>query len=232
MDFVLGTKVTNWYAPDIVRPQGFFLAARVLRHHRRGRVQNGHCRAIVLLQLDHFRIRVVAFEIEDIAHVGTAETVHTLVVIAHHAQVPVFRRQEMQQVILRHVRVLILVHHDIAPAVLIALENVRVTAEELHGEHEQVVKIHRGIVAQGALVQGIDAGHHLIEAKIPGITQEGVGIDQVILERADTAHDRLRGIQLLVDLQLLGALFHQGELVSRIINHELGRESERLGLAA
>ena len=134
--------------------------------------------------------------------------------------------------ILRHIRVLIFVYHNIAPAVLIALENVRVTAKELHGEHEQVVKIHCGIVAQGALVQGIDSGHHLIEAKIPGITQEGVGINQVILERTDTAHDRLRGIQLLVDLQLLGAVFHQGELVSRIINHELGRESECVGLTA
>jgi hypothetical protein len=107
-----------------------------------------------------------------------------------------------------------------------------VTAEQLHGEHEQVIKIHRGIVAQGALIQGIDSGHRLIEAKIPGITQESVGIDQVILERTDTAHDCLWGIQLLVNLQLLGALFHQGELVSRIINHELGGEAERLGLTA
>ena len=127
--------------------------------------------------------------------------------------------------ILRHVRVLILVHHDIAPAVLIALQDVRMTAEELHGEHEQVVKIHCGIVAQGALVQGIDSGHHLIEAKIPGVTQEGVGIDQVILERADTAHDRLRGIQLLVDLQLLertvspgrvGQPCHKSRTVARV----------------
>ena len=143
-----------------------------------------------------------------------------------------FGRQEVQQVILRHVGVLILVHHDIAPAVLVTLQNVRVAAQQLHGKHEQVIKIHRGVAAQGALIQGIDPGYHFIEAKISRLAHERVGIDQVILERADAPHDALRGIQFLVNLQVVQALFHQGELVGRVVDDELRRQTERLGLTA
>ena len=69
------------------------------------------------------------------------------------------------------------------------------------------------------------------QAKVTYAGRSGccVGIDQVVFERADTPHDLLRGIQLLVDLQLLQALFDQGELVSGVIDHELGREPECVG---
>ena len=46
-------------------------------------------RAVVLLQLDDGRVRVVALEVEDVAQVRAAPGVDALVVVTHHGQVVV-----------------------------------------------------------------------------------------------------------------------------------------------
>ena len=119
--FVVGAKVTDRHAARVGSPQRLFPSVGVLRNDRRGGLEDGARRAVILFQLDDLGVRVVALEGEDVAHVGAAEAIHALVVVAHHAQVAVLCRQQVEQVILRHVGVLVLVHHEVPQTVLIAL---------------------------------------------------------------------------------------------------------------
>ena len=59
----------------------------VARDHGVGRVEDQLRRAVVLLELDDRRVRVVALEVEDVLDVRPAPAVDRLVVVAHDAQV-------------------------------------------------------------------------------------------------------------------------------------------------
>jgi hypothetical protein len=73
------------------------------------RVEDGAGRAVVLLEPHHAARREVLLEVEDVADVRAAPAVDRLVVVADHHQVAVRRRQQLQEPVLRAVRVLVLV---------------------------------------------------------------------------------------------------------------------------
>ena len=87
------------------------------------RVQDQLRGAVVLLELHDGRRRVVALEVEDVAYVGAAPAVDRLVVVTDDAQILVRGGEALDPQILRPVGVLVLVHVEIAPAVLVALQN-------------------------------------------------------------------------------------------------------------
>ncbi len=62
--------------------------------------------------------RDVVLELGDVADVGTTECVDRLVGIAHDGEVPVLLGQHREQPELSVVGVLVLVHHDVAEALL------------------------------------------------------------------------------------------------------------------
>ena len=68
-----------------VRPQVLRLAALVHRDHRVGRGQDVLGGAVILLQQDDLRVRVVLLELLDVADGGAAESVDGLVRVADHA---------------------------------------------------------------------------------------------------------------------------------------------------
>src|SRR5215218_267453 len=67
-----------------VAPERLRLTRAVVRDHAVGGVQDRLRRAVVLLELDHFGVRKVPFELEDVANVRAAEGVDALVVVANH----------------------------------------------------------------------------------------------------------------------------------------------------
>ena len=72
-------------------PQPLGDAAAIVGDHRVGRRQDRLGRAVVLLELHHAGIGEVLLEVEDVAHVGSAEAVDRLAVVAHHRQVAMAR---------------------------------------------------------------------------------------------------------------------------------------------
>ena len=232
MHVVVGAEVTDGHAAGVRRPQRLFPPVRVLRHHRGGGFEDGAGRAVVLLQLDDLGVGIVTLEVEDVAHVGAAEAIDALVVVAHHAQVAVLRGQQVEQVILRHVGVLVLVHHDVAQAVLVALADGVMAAQHLDGEHQQVVEIEGGVVVQARLINPVHAGHRGVEAVVVRAALERLGIDEVVLQRADAAPNLLRGVQVVGDFQVADDLFDQRQLIGGVVDDEIGRQAEVLGFAA
>ena len=88
---VVGHVADDGRARALVGPQVLGLAAPVLRDHRVGRGQDVLGGAVVLLEQDDLRVRVVLLELLDVADGGAAEGVDGLVRVADHAQ---FGRRE------------------------------------------------------------------------------------------------------------------------------------------
>ena len=142
------------------------------------------------------------------------------------------RHQQVEQVVLRHVGVLVLVHHDVAQAVLVALADGVVAAQHLDREHQQVVEIEGVVVVQARLVDAVHAGDDGVESIVFRLALEGLGVDEVVLQGADAAANLLRGVEVLGDFQVADALFDQRQLIRGIVDDEIGRQAKMIGLAA
>ena len=70
--------------------------------------------------------------------------------------------EELQQPVLRMVRVLVLVDEDVAERLPPALERLGEALEDLHGEHEHVVEVDGVRGVEAALVQLVRLGDRLI----------------------------------------------------------------------
>ena len=141
-------------------------------------------------------------------------------------------RQQVEQVVLRHVGVLVLVDHDVAQAVLVPLADGVVAAQHLDGVHEQIIEIEGGVLAQAVLVDAVDAGDHSVEPVIFRVALECFGVDEVVLQGADAPPNLLRGVQVVGDFQIADDLFDQRQLIRRVVDDEIGREAKVLGFAA
>ena len=75
-------------------------------------------------------------EVEEIAHLGTAEAVDALVGVPDDADVAVSPAEKHDDFVLGEVGVLVLVHEDVGKALLVRLEHVDVIPEEPHSPHE------------------------------------------------------------------------------------------------
>ncbi len=109
-----------------------------------------------MLELDDFQLRIDSFQIEQVGNLGPAPTVDALIVIAHHAEIAMSGRQEIDQLELRCVRILIFIDHDITIALPAGFEHFGMLFKELQDEQNQVVKINRVAGAQGRLVLLLD----------------------------------------------------------------------------
>ena len=79
-------------------------------------------------------------------NVRAAKFVNRLVVVADHAEIPVFFCEQLDETELHAVCVLVLIHHDIAKALLIVGEHIGIRLEELHRFEQEVVKIQRVVL--------------------------------------------------------------------------------------
>ena len=119
----------------LVRPKFFCTPLDIVFDNRVSSLEDRVGGAIVLLKLDHLHIWEIFIEIEQIGHLGTAPPVNALVVVADDAEVSVLPGQAMNQLELRVVGVLILVHHDVAITLAAFVERPGMLGEQ--PQHEQ-----------------------------------------------------------------------------------------------
>ena len=127
-----------------------------------GGVENHLRRSVILFQLDDLGIRVVLLEGQDVAHVGAAEPVDRLIVIADDGQVAMRACQMANHQVLRPVGVLVLVDHDVLEALLIFLENLGMPVEEPDRAHQQIVEVERVVLLQERVVAKPDSRRQLL----------------------------------------------------------------------
>ena len=132
------------------RPELLVLARLVARHDGVRGVEDQLRRAVVLLQLDHRGVRVVALEVEDVAQVGAAPRVDALVVVADHGQVLALAGELPDPQVLGAVGVLVLVDVQVAPAILVVRQHAGRLLEQPHGLVQQVVEVERAAACSRA----------------------------------------------------------------------------------
>ena len=96
----------------------------IILNDRVGRIENHPGGAVILFQLNDFDLRIILLQIENIGNLRPAPAVDALVVIAHHAHIPVFLGEQMHQLVLGGVGVLILIHRHILIALPAFLQSV------------------------------------------------------------------------------------------------------------
>ncbi len=229
-----------------VGPQVLGAAGLVALDDRVGRAQDRLRGAVVLLQEDRRRVRVVLLELEDVADRRAPEGVDRLVGVAHDAQLGrgqvVFAGRGVLVVrggadefpyerVLRVVGVLVLVDHDVPEAAAVVLGDVREGAQQVDRRHDQVVEVERVGLAQPRLVHGVGLGEGLLEA-VGGLGGEVLLVDQLVLQVRDLGAEGLRRELLRVDVQVAADQGHQALGVGGVVDRERGREAELLRLAA
>ena len=156
-------------------------------------------------------------------------------IVAHHADVLVVLGQLEHDAVLGHVRVLILVHKNVAELLLVAGQHVGMVAEEQEGIEQQVVEVHRvGLAATlpVAAVHVAQGGHLgrtvvLIRFLVAGIVGRR---HEVVLRVGDARLYQPRLIDLLVELHLLDDGAYQALAVGRVVDGELTCEAQHVGL--
>ena len=155
------------------------------------------------------------------------ESRRSLVLIPHHEEVPVALGQEFDQNVLDMVRILILINQDVAPAPLVLFQDIGVLLEELHGVSQQIVEVEGPVGQELFLITGIH--------RRDGLGPEAIGllpilfrINQFVLGAADGLEDEPWLIALLIEIQFPQTLPDYPQLIGRIVDEEIARESQVL----
>jgi hypothetical protein len=125
------------------RDQRLWYAMLVVAHAADRRLQNLGAGAEVPSQHDLRPAGVTLGEAEDVPRVGVTPAVDQLVVVSHHAQVPVRAGEQVHERRLGAAGVLVLVDQDPAPPLTKPGQPVRVLVEQSHREREEVIEVER-----------------------------------------------------------------------------------------
>ncbi len=211
-DLIAGAHVENLLAALFVGPELLLFASAVATDHGRCRVENDLGRSVVLLEAHDHGFRKILFEVEDVLEVGAAPFVDRLIGVADHAEVAMNLSESLDQQVLRTVRVLILVDHDVFELATVRLSNALVAFEQIDGLQQQVVEVEGAGVVEHAQVHLVDLGDLRI-AQRPTGRLHLVRRFHLVLGLAD-ARQRGSGLnQLVVDVEGFQRLFDDGELI-------------------
>ena len=166
------------------RPQRLGVELGVLGDEGVGRVQDGAGGAVVLLQLDDGEVGKVLPQALEVLQRGAAPAIDGLVVVAHGGQARAVAHQLLQERVLRHVGVLVLVHQEVAQLFLPEATGFLVLAQQLERQADQVVEVHRLVAFQRGLVFHVGAGDAQL-ALAAGFLERRLGLDHGVLPQRD-----------------------------------------------
>src|SRR5712671_3548595 len=196
-----------------------------------GGVEDELGRAVVALELDDGRVRVVPFEVEDVPDIGATPAVDRLVVVADDGQVAMLRGEGPDPEVLRSVRVLVFVDVEVAPAILVPSKDVWCLVEQPDGLEQEVVEVEGADLLQALDVANGETGNHLFVV-IDGVVAEELRVEHLVLRPADRAEDGARP-ELAGERHVLLAedRLHQSLLVVRVVDDEPTADPDRLAVA-
>ena len=139
------------YSVLVLRPERFLKTVFVERNYLVCRVEDFLCGAIILFQLENFRIGEIGTEFEQIVGVGSPPAVNRLVVVPHNEYVSVGGCKHFENFILNSVGVLKFVYADVRISPLIFFKRLRKLPEQTVHVEKQIVEVH-GVGLEKSLV--------------------------------------------------------------------------------
>ena len=201
------------------RPKILALALDIVRHHRRGCLQNILRGTVVLLQAHNLGLGKIFLKLQNVANVGSPPGVNRLVLIAHGANVVSRPRQQPHKFILRTVGVLIFVDHDVLKTPVVVFADFGSGFQQTHGLKQEIVKIERVRLAQLFAVLLINLSHAL-GLRIGGLQVDLLGIEHMILGPGNMGQHGARGGLFIVDSQAAHHAFDQLLLIVLVVDHK------------
>ncbi|GIU91467.1 MAG: hypothetical protein KatS3mg011_0373 [Acidimicrobiia bacterium] len=196
--------------------------------HRVGGFENGGGGTVVLLEDHDFGVGVVLLEVEDVADVGPPPPVYGLVAVTHHAQVAMSRGELLDEHVLGVVGVLVFVDQDVGETLLVVGQHVVEGAEQLDGDHQQVVEVHRRRRQETLLVEAVDVGHlPLVEAV--GLLRVGLVVDQLVLGSRDRSLHRPGREPFRIEVEVPDAAGDQTDRIGLVVDREPRPVAETVG---
>ena len=118
------------------------------------------------------------------------------------------------------VRILILVHADVAETLLVLLEHLGTCTQQLERPHQKIVEVHGVRCTQAPLELTINL-RRLLLRRGRGTTAEFLRIDHGVLRRADLRANHVEWELLLLDTQTLHDVAHQAARIVIVVDGEL-----------
>ena len=148
-------------------------------------IDDAGLRPIVGIQMDHpaFALGKTGRELKNVPDGGTSETVHALVIIAHHADVLLITCQQEYQLFLNVVRILVFINHDIADALSELIKHLRMLHQHVISFCLYGGEIHGTVAFQKFLItlyEPCQKAHVLI-----GICLHGFHVNQLLHHLVD-----------------------------------------------
>ena len=228
---VVGLHHHEVVATKTIGPELLFFARRVVANDRMRRVEDPLGRPIVLLELDHSRVRVIAFEVEDVAHVGAPPAEDRLVVVADDGEVLAVPGEVAEEHVLRTVGVLVLVHEDVLVAVLPALERAVGRLEQPAAEEQEVVEVDGVVLSKELVVPLPHDGRDPVELSLRAARQVS-GAAKLVLGAGDDVRDRAWSEDLLAGVRLAHRLAQHRPLVGLVVDRERAFDPDERSFAA
>ena len=139
--------------------------------------------------------------------------------------------QKPTDLVLCMVGVLVLVDQDVAETLLIGREHLGMVFQQEVRVEQQVVEIERVRRTQTLLQAAIDASGHLPH-RIDRLVGEHVRTLQLIFRHRDAVAQRIERKALRIDVELGHDFLHEALRVSIVVDGEVLREAEDLGVGA
>ena len=133
--------------------------------------------------------------------------------------------QGLDDGVLGHVRVLVLVDQDVAEAGVQLGADVAVLLQDLDDVDEEVVEVHGGGGLQPLLVGGVDLGDEAVLV-VAGAVGEGLGGGQVVLGPADGPLDLLGGDRRLLDAHCVEDVADGPQAVGLVVDGVRGVQAD------
>ncbi len=227
---VAAAEVQDAIATLAIGPQVLVLAVAILADDCGRGIQDDLRRAVVSFELDDLGFAEVLLEVEDVAQVGPPPLVNRLIGIADDGDVAVRFGKTADQQVLRTVGVLVLVDHHVLEFSRVELPDLLRGFEELHRFQEQVVEVERIRVGERLQVALVDLCDVFV-ANVPAAAQR-LRPFHAVLRLTDPRKRHPGRDELVVDPQLALRLLDHGDLVGRVVDHEVARQANLRRLAA
>ena len=188
--------------------------------------------AVVALQPDHACAGKILLEAEDVADLGAAPAIDRLIVVADAADAVMGLRQQPEPEVLCDVGVLILVHQQIAEALLVVGEHVGMLGEEGQVVQQEIAEID-GVHGAEPLLIGLVQSRRTPVRVIGAVrTRYLVDGQPPVLPTLDDDRESACRPSLLVDVRRPDDLLQQANLVVGVEDGEVRLEPGELGMAA
>jgi hypothetical protein len=230
IDLVEGFIATDRLAGTVLSPEVLAQPCGIVGDQRIGRFQDVAGGAIVLLQPDGARRRIIGLERLDVLDLGPAPAVDGLIVVADGEQMVVATREQTQPGVLDGIGVLELIDQDMREASLVVMQDVRPIAQYLQRAQQQIGEVERAATDPRGFVFAIDRDH-LVLREVAGLGQV-MRTQSLILLAIDEALDLARRPARFVDLQFLEQALDESKLIVGVEDLELLGQTRILPVCA